>query len=202
VRLKAETNFPQVQRALAQLQDDVAKRATVSAVNKTITQGRTQMSKEIRAEFNIKADRVNRGLVIKRATFNGGLFTIEAELYSPAKKGRSINLINFAARQTSKGVTFAVKRGAGRKLIPGAFIGNNGRTVFIRVPGTVMASRSTSMGAKHREAIKALQVIDVPQMFNTKRINARVVQFLKDKFPEVFSHEVQFYLNRFNQGVG
>lgn len=185
MKITISHNFPEVMRQLDQLQGDVAKQALVRAVNRTMEQAKTAMSREIRAEFNLPASKVNAALRIIRATYRGGLFAVQATLESPSKRGRSLNLINFAARQTSQGVTFQVKRGTGRKLIPGAFIANDGRTVFIRV-------------GKPRLPIKALQTIDVAQMFNTKRINARVVKTMKDKFPEVFAREAKYYTDRFN----
>jgi hypothetical protein len=183
--ISVKHNFADVQRELEQLQEDIAARATASAVNKTIDQAKTSMSSEIRAEFNISASKVRDALRVNRATYRNGLFTIEASLESPTQRGRSLNLINFDARQTSQGVTVKIKKSGGRKLIRGAFIANGGRTVFIRV-------------GKKRLPIKAEQTIGVAQMFNTKRINARVVKFIEDKFPTIFEHEVQFYTDRFN----
>lgn len=185
MKITISHNFPDVQRQLDRLHEDVAKQALVRAVNRTMEQAKTAMSREIRGEFNIAASKVNAALRITKASYRGGLFTVQATLESPTKRGRSLNLINFGARQTSKGVTFKVKKSGGRKLIPHAFIANDGRTVFIRV-------------GKERLPIKALQTIDVAQMFNTKRINARVVTTMKAKFPEVFAREAKFYTDRFN----
>jgi hypothetical protein len=185
--MSIKTDFPAVQRQLAALQKDVATQALARAVNRTIEQAKTSMSREIRQEFNIAAAKVNAALRINRASFRNGLFTIEASLESPRKRGRSLNLINFSARQTARGVTVKVLNNGGRKLIPSAFItsANGGTAVFKRV-------------GKSRYPIKALQTVDVASMFNTKRINSKVVQFIRDKFPEVFEREAKFYLARFN----
>ena len=80
---------------------------------------------------------------------------------------------------------FKIKRVGGKKVITGAFVGNNGRTVFIRT-------------TDNRLPIKALQTIDVGQMFNTKRINAVVVRTLREKFPEVFEREARYFTDKFN----
>ena len=186
MKITITQNFPEVQRQLDKLREDVAKQATARAINRTLEQARTAMSREIRAEFNIPARKVNDALRVNRASFRDGLFRIEGSLESPTKRGRSLNLINFDARQTSKGVTVKVKKGGPRKLIPGAFIANDGRTVFRRV-------------GKSRLPIKALQTIDVAQMFNTRRINAKVVQVMKERFPTIFEREVKFYTDRFNR---
>lgn len=185
MRFSVTTNFDDVARQLDDLREEVRNAATVRAVNRTLEQGRTAMSREIRAEFNIPAAKVNQALRITRAAFRGGVLNIEGVLESPTKRGRSLNLINFAARQTARGVTVKVRRDGPRKLIPGAFIANEGRTVFIRT-------------GKKRLPIKALQTIDIAQMFNTQRINKRVVAFIESKFPEVLGREVKFYLDRFN----
>lgn len=189
VTLTIEADFAQVQRHLDTLRQDVAAQATARAVNRTIEQARTAMSREIRAEFAIGASTVNESLRIRRASYRAGIYNIEAELQSTSRRGRSLNLIHFAARQTAKGVTVKVKRQGPRKLLPGAFIGNQGRTVFRRV-------------GKARKPIEALQTINVSQMFNTRRINARVVQFMRDKFPEVFEREARYYTDRFNAQRG
>ncbi len=182
-----KTNFPEVQRAIKQLQQDVARKATASALNKTVAQAKTAMSREIRAEFVLPAAKVNEALRINRARASSGQFSLEASLESPTKRGRSLNLANFSARQTSKGVTFKIKRNGGRQLIPGAFLINGGKTVMIRQ-------------GKRRLPIKALQTIDVAQLFISRRINSKVLRFIVDKFPTLFENEARFFTNRFNQG--
>ena len=186
MQFNIKTNFPEVQRKLLAMQKDIASKALASALNKTAAQAKTAMSREIRAEFNMTAATVNQSLLVKRASASGGSFNLTAELSSISKRGkRSLNIARFAARQTSKGVTFKIKKGGPRKLIPGAFLINSGATVMIR-------------SGKKRLPIEARQTIDVPQMFNTKRINAKVLQMIEAKFPELFAHEAKFFIDRFN----
>lgn len=176
-------NFPEVQAELESMRSDIAKQATVRALNRTIEQAKTSMGREIRAEFVLPASKVNQALKISRASLYGGSLSMEASLFPQTGKGRSLNLAYFDAKQTAKGVTFRVKRNGPRKLIPHAFLINDGKTVMIRV-------------GKARLPIKALQTIDVAQMFNTKRINAKVVQWVADKFPEIFAREAKYYTDR------
>lgn len=185
MKISITHDFEGLAKQINSLASEVAAQATSRAVNRTMEQARTAMSREIRNEFVLPAAKVNAALRIIRASVKGGVFQIEAALESPSQRGRSLNLINFGARQTKQGVTFRVRKSGGRKLIRGAFIGNKGRTVFIRE-------------GKRRLPIKPLQMIGVPQMFNTQRINARVVQTIKDKFPEIFAREAKFYTDRFN----
>ena len=155
---------------------------------------------------------VNDALRVRRATAVRARLQLEASLESRSKRGRSLNLINFlersvsmaAARQRTKGgeggtyqlgnrtvrkalqLRFKIRRTGPKKVIEGAFIGNKGRTVFIRE------------GAS-RLPIKALQTIDVAQMFNTQRINAKVVQLINTRFPAIFANDARFYTLKFGQ---
>ena len=200
MKFSIQTNFPDVQRALDRLSADVGNKATASALNKTVAQAKTAMSREIRAEFNVSAGKVAESLVVSKAIGSGARFSLSASLESKTRRGRSINLAAFDARQTSKGVSFKIKKNGPRKLIPGAFLINEGRTVMIRVPDKQMKSRGKYALNKHSQAIKALQTIDVAQMFNTKRINAKVLRFVEDKFPTIFANEAKYFTDRFKAG--
>ena len=85
------------------------------------------------------------------------------------------------------GVSVLIKRGGGRKLIAGAFIANQGRTVFIRKAG-------------QGRAITPVETIDVPQMFNTRRINEAVRQIIVERFPRIFENEARYFVNKFSAG--
>lgn len=188
MQITIKTNFPDVQRKLDALQRDIAQQATARALNRTVEQAKTAMSKEIRAEFVLPASTVNQSLRISRAKAKGGLFNLEAELSSISQPGkRALNLAHFQARKDirGRGVKFKIKRSGPWKTIPGAFLINGGKTVMIRV-------------GRKRLPIKALQTINVAQMFNTKRINAKVLQVINERFPTIFDREVKYYTDRFN----
>lgn len=186
MQIKIQTNFPNVQRQLETMRKDIADKAVASALNKTVALAKTAMSREIRAEFNISAATVSQSLRVQRASAAKGKFQLSAALSSISRPGRrSLNLARFSARQTRKGVTFKVKRSGPRQLIPGSFLINGGATVMIREGNT-------------RLPIKALQTIDVGQMFNTRRINAKVVQLIEARFPGLFANDVRFFTAKFN----
>jgi Prophage minor tail protein Z (GPZ) len=187
IKLSIKTNFADVIKKVKQLQDGIRDKAMVSAVNKVAAQAKTAMSKEIGAEFNLKAGKIKDALRVRKARYERGAARIEAVLESPSRRGRSLNVISFEARQVAAGVSVKIKRSAGRKVIKSAFIANKGRTVFQRV-------------GKERLPIKAVQTIEVAQMFNTKRINAKVVRFVEEKLPSVLQHELRFQIDKFNQG--
>ncbi|HKX41340.1 MAG TPA: phage tail protein [Burkholderiaceae bacterium] len=200
VSFTIRTNFPEVQAKLQRLQSDVGAAALASAINKTLAQGKTQMVRAITAEFNVKAAYVRDRLRIRRATARGGTALIEGALMGgKSDRTRSANIIAFVERKvtlaegrrrrkagTLNQLFVKVKRTGPVKPIPGAFIGNKGRTVFKRV-------------GKTRLPIEPVQTIDVAQMFNTKRINIEVRKVMLAKFPTVFAREAAFYTERFNR---
>jgi hypothetical protein len=215
MQLSITTTFPDVQRKLDTLQAEVAKKATARAVNRAIEQARTQMSREIRADYLLSAQEVASQLSVKKATFFKGRLSIEASLIGGRRDGRSLNLVRFVTKVTSLATArrriaageggrqalrnggysqkalqldFKIKRRGPKQRIAGAFMGNKGRTVFIREPGA------------KRLPIKALRTIDVAQMFSTKRIKTLVTQTMRQKFPAIFEREVAFALTQFNRG--
>ena len=198
MQITIKTNFPDVGRQLEAMRQDVANKALASALNKTVALAKTAMSREIRTEFNMSASKVGESLHITRARAGGGRVHLEASLESPRKRGRSLNLINFMersvsmaqARKRGKAGTLnqlfvQIKKAGGKKGLKSAFIGNKGRTVFVRT-------------GKARLPIKALQTIDVAGMFNTKRVNGRVMQMIDARFPDLFVNEAKFFTDRFN----
>lgn len=211
MQLTISTNFPEVQRQIDRLAKDIADKATASALNKIVAQAKTAMSKEIRTEYNIRAADVSRSLRITRARATGGRVKLEAELSSISRPGRrSLNLAHFIGSGSLKSFStrknrtlspaFKIKRGGPRKRIPGSFLINQGKTLMIRTgePKRIM-TRGVNQG-KLREPIKALQTIDVPSMFNARRINRKVVQLIEAKFPAIFANEAAFFTARFNAG--
>ena len=123
---------------------------------------------------------------------------------SPTKRGRSMNLVRFlavvqaaGAAQKTRGargtkkqlaalagqIGFAIKRGGGLKTIPGAFLGNHGRTVFQRT-------------GKGRLPIKPVQVIGVSQMFSERGIRRRVMEKINADLVVEMKRAVDLILSR------
>jgi hypothetical protein len=198
MQLSIKANFPAIQKQLDSLREDIASKATARAINRTIEQARTDMSREIRQEFVLTAEEVRSQLRIRRAGFSKGRLTIEAALIGGRPNGRSLNVIRFIERKvtlaegkrrkkqgTQDQLFLKIKRSGGRKSLgPKAFIGNKGRTVFERV-------------GKGRLPIKPIRTIDVAQMFNTRRINDAVTRKMREKFPAIFAREAAFYTRKF-----
>lgn len=186
MKLTIRTNFPDVQRAIDGLAADIADKVTARAVNRTIEQARTAMVKEIRTTYAVTASYARDRLRIKRAAAKAGQFGIRAELIGGDGKRRSANVIAFGARQTLRGVSIKVRRDRPRAVLSNAFIGNKGRTVFRRT-------------SKTRLPIDPVRTIDIPQMFNAKRVNRAVIAAMQAKFPAIFKREMDYALSKFGR---
>lgn len=183
VTLSIKADFQQVNRQLNALSNAVQTRVIPAALNKTGAKAKAEMTRAITDEFNIKAADVRGRLRLSRATRNVQNWAVVLDPFSASRKGRSLNLIRFMEKNVSLAegrrrrkagtinqLQFQIKRIGGKKIIPNAFIGNQGRTVFVRE-------------GNQRLPIKALSTIDIPQMFNTRRINARVVAKIRQELP-------------------
>lgn len=175
----------ELQQKLRQLPSELRDKATAMAVNKTADKANTELRRAITGEFAISAAEVRDSVVLRRAKAQRNAVEAVISIFgSRRKRGRSLNMIHFlAAVQTQLGAMrtrgsrakkrelqalekqlgFLIKKGAGLKQIKGAFIGNQGRTIFRRT------------GDK-RLPIEPVQVIGVSQMFTTERIRRRVME--------------------------
>lgn len=194
VALTIKSDFKNVQASLAKLSRDIEGRVISAALNKVAAKAKTEMTRAITSEFNLKAAEVSSRLRIVRANRNVKNWRVILDPFASgnfAKRGSSLNLIRFVeksvtlaeGRRRAKAgaknkLYFQIKKAGGKKPVTGAFIGNQGRTVFVRT-GTA------------RLPIKALSTIDVPQMFNTKRINARVMARIKQEIPIEFNRAIK-----------
>jgi hypothetical protein len=187
--ISIKDNFPEVAAQLKRLSDDVSNKALVRSLNRTIDQGRTQMARTISQEFRVTVGTAKEALNVKKARA-GNLVVLSAELVatSPRSRGRGLNLIRFVVKEPTRNkkgklgqVMFQVKRKGGRKYIKGAFIATSrktrGRALFVRL-------------SKDSMPIETKTTVDIPQMFNTKRINADVVQVMRDRFEINFNREL------------
>lgn len=120
-------------------------KAMVRALNRSINSGRTVMVREIARDTGLKSKDVNTAMRLREAT----TATPEATLGASLKK---IPLIDFAARQTGRGVSYNL---GGRRTITGAFIAtmpSGHRGVFARTPGKFMRYQKATWHVK-RQAI-------------------------------------------------
>lgn len=175
-----------VKQQLASLSQAQMGRAIVMAINKTVDKGRAEATRAITDRYAIAASDVRNSVTLSPASAAQGRLQGTISIFGSTKKqGRSLNMIHFvegksipkAGLRNRKGklnqkreqLRFNIIKGAGGKKISGAFIGNDGRTVFMRT-------------GIERLPIEPVKVIGVSQMFNFKPIRERVIKRITEEF--------------------
>lgn len=172
----------EVQARLSTLSSGMQAKVIGPAINKVAEKARAEIARAIPETYAVKPAEVRSSIRLSKA--RSGSLQATIEVFGSARKvGRSLNLIHFlaAAQIAGKAVKvrgarankkqlaalqnqlgFLIKRGGGLKTIPGAFVGNKGRTIFIRT-------------GKERLPIEPVQVIGFSQMFASNRIRDRIL---------------------------
>lgn len=189
-------NLDGLRARLNTIEKNLGDKAVVSALNKTAAQAKTRMSEAIRKDYNISAALVRERLRIRKAA-RGKFATFSAFLIGNPETGgrkRAMNLVHFleknaGAKAFRRGagwrldqLRFKVKKTGGKNTLKGAFIGNKGRTVFIRE------------GAG-RLPIRAVRTIGVPQMFSTNKNIDMVKAWITANLPRIMQAEAKHYLS-------
>lgn len=190
ISLSIKADFKDVQRSLDKLSLDLQKRVVPAALNKVVAKAKTEMKQQITGEFNLKSAEVNERLRVIKAGRSLNKWLAVLDPFASRKRGRSLNMIHFLENKTTLAeaksrraggtvnqLHFKIKRVGGKKLVEGAFIGNKGRTIFVRTSGD-------------RLPLKALSTIDVPQMFNTKRIQSKVLARIEKEIQVEFDRAI------------
>lgn len=207
--------FDEVQRSLRRLPKELHEKAIRPAINKTAEKARAEINRAISQEYAVKASEVRQAVDLRRSSGTNLQAVIDV-FGSKSRRGRSANLIHFLAAiqaagraikargakaskrelaDLNKQLGFLIKRGGGLKKIEGAFVGNKGRTIFQRNPGAQMNSRPGNL-TKHSQAITPLQVIGFSQMFNSRKINSRVLDKVRTELPIEIDRAIKMVLSK------
>ena len=174
IEVDVRLNIAEVKRMLgSQLKAEIDK-AVPTTLNRVASSTRTVAVREINKITGLKGASIRERLAIQRATRALPEARIIAKKYAP-------NLINFQARQTKRGVSANAWRK--RKVYTGAFIANQGRTVFTRV------------GAA-RLPIKALKGPSVPRTFMQDAVDSAMRKTINERWPVEFERQVAFRIGR------
>lgn len=195
VQISIKADFAPIVKKLDRLSDDLQRKVVPAALNKVAAKAKTEMTRAITSEYNIKSSEVRERLRTIRASRKLEQWVAVLDPYAIRKRSRSLNMIRFVENKvtmaegrrrkkagTQDQLRFQIKRVGGKKIITGAFIGNKGRTVFVRE-------------GKDRLPIKALSTIDIPQMFNARRIRSRVEARISRELPVEFDRAINAALN-------
>ncbi|OIR10986.1 hypothetical protein GALL_71570 [mine drainage metagenome] len=205
IKLRMHVDINRAIAKLGKVPEIVQEKAAAAAINKTVAKAKTEMVRQITREYAVKASDVRPQLNVSKASWKSGKMTGTLHAFAVHKGHRSRNVILFDAKavqgtgapkrinvhfpdgkwrtitvREGGGVSVKIKRNGGRRLIKGAFIGNKGRTVFIR----------TGDGRQ----IKPVETLDIPQMFNTRKINEAVIQRVRAEFPVEMQRALKLYM--------
>lgn len=195
-----------VQNELRRIRDEIGRgQATAAAINKVAEKAQVEIRRAVTEQYQISADLVRGSLNFRRASNKRNSVEAVIDVFgSPTKHGRSMNMIRFLAAVQAAGramkvrgakgnkkqlaaleqqLGFAITRSGGLKTIPGAFIGNKGRTIFMRTGNA-------------RLPIKPVQVIGVSQMFSSRAIKQRVMTKIGDDLNVEMKRAVDMILAR------
>lgn len=195
VQISIKADFAPIVKKLDRLSDELQRKVVPAALNKVAAKAKTEMTRAITGEYNIKSSEVRERLRTIRAGRKLEQWVAVLDPYAIRKRSRSLNMIRFVENKvtmaegrrrkkagTQDQLRFQIKKVGGKKIITGAFIGNKGRTVFVRE-------------GKDRLPIKALSTIDIPSMFNARRIRSRVEARIRRELPVEFDRAINAALN-------
>lgn len=183
--------------AIAKLRDlpqKIQDKAITQTINEVIARTQTEMKRQITGEYNIKAGDVAKSLRVSKA--NSKSAVIQATLSALAGSRNGVrNVILFGAKcvqgsgrvkyvrakmkdgswrmvktREGQGVRVKIKKSGKSVFIEGAWIANN-------LAGTPVLFRDKNKNNQ----VRGFTTIDVPQMFNAKRINQQVIAFAKEQ---------------------
>ncbi len=191
-----------VKEALEKINPKTVRNATIRALDRAAASGKTEASKQIRQEYEIKKVDLDKHLKVERVYRNTSAAWLFASISAVSSFFKSrIPLIQFKVKQSgtkivrtkghstslTKGtrsriapVQVQIRKGVGWKIIKGAFVtqmksGHIG--VFQRKGGK-------------RLPIKELTSIGVPLMFGNKRVLDKTKNRVIEQFDKNFTHEL------------
>lgn len=160
-----------VEDRLSQLRDG-GLLATARALNRTLQQVRTVATRAVAEDLGITQKAVRDGLRLQQASRGDLRASIHVS-------GQRIPLIQFRARQTSRGVAYRLP--GGRSDAPGAFIAtmkSGHRGVFRR-------------RSRPRLPIDELRGPSLPHVFTQRRIDQAMRDTATRVFPDNLAHEIE-----------
>ena len=150
-------------------------KAMVTALNKMGKEVVTQAKRELKEATGLKAGTVAKKITKDKARRGDEEYTIRI-------KSKYLNLIEFNARQTKRGVS--AKAWGKRKIYRGAFVGsgrNSGKQlVFKKVRGS--------------KQIKAVHGASLPREFERQDMESLFNKKIKTRFPILFKRALEFHL--------
>jgi hypothetical protein len=176
MEVKVKSNVKEAMRNLRNVQKKYVQKALVTALNKVGAEVVTQAKRELKDTTGLKAGVVGKKIAKDKARRGDEEYTIRIKL-------RYLNLIEFGARQTKKGVS--TKAWGKRKLYKHAFIGSG------RNSGKQLVFGKTRGNPKK---LKALHGPSLPREFHRQDMESLFNKKIKTRFPILFKRALEFQM--------
>jgi len=176
MEVKVNSNFKKALRDIGNVPRKYVQKAMVTALNKVGAEVVTQAKRELKDATGLKAGVVAKKIKKDKARRGD-------ETYSIFIKSRYLNVIEFGARQTKKGVS--AKVWGKRRVYKGAFIGsgrNSGKQLVF------------GKSKKKKNKLKALHGASLPREFHREDMAKIFNKKIKTRFPILFKRALDFHL--------
>ena len=175
MEIKVKSNMKKAIRDIGNVPKKYVQKALVTSLNKMGKEVMTQAKRELKDATGLKAGTVAKKMTKDKARRNDETYTIRI-------KSRYLNLIEFNARQTKKGVS--AKAWGKRKNYRGAFIGrgqNSGKELVFKKVRDSKRIKAVYGASLPREFVRQ----DMEKIFNKK---------IKTRFPILFKNALEFQM--------
>lgn len=177
------------------MQERVGPKVMLRTMNRTLKQTlmrtRTQLSKDVRDVYNVKARQISKAVSIKRISWKPAHYEM---IYRGTRLGFDKNYATttfglMSARGPRRGARVKIRHDRGRKHLHPAFK-HKGRPMFMRM-GTGQMMRN-----KNKEAIMKVTGLPVPYMMDSPAMNDDWDKLATKHLPLEFDKAFNFYSNR------
>ena len=176
MEVKVNSNFKKALRDIGNVPRKYVQKAMVTALNKVGKEVMTQAKRELKDATGLKAGVVAKKIKKDKARRGD-------ETYSIHIKSRYLNVIEFGARQTKRGVS--AKVWGTRKIYRGAFIGSG------RNSGKQLVFKKRKDDPKR---IEALHGASLPREFHQEDMAKIFNKKIKTRFPILFKRALDFHM--------
>ena len=176
MEIKIKNTIKQAVRNVQKVHKKYVPKAMVTALNKMGKEVMTQAKRELKDATGLKAGTVAKKIQKDKARRNDNTYSIFI-------KSRYLNVIEFGARQTKRGVS--AKVWGKRKIYKGAFIGGG------RNSGKRLVFKKLKDNPKR---VEALHGASLPREFHRQDMEKIFKKKIKTRFPILFKRAVEFHL--------
>lgn len=157
-------------------------KAISRAINHTLGKTKTQANRDVRETFHVKAGDFAKRLFISKAS--------SGKLWGALKaSNRPMSLKLFNARQTKKGVSFAIKKGD-RQTLPGTFISTVGKNAFKGVFGRGHYVKRGFIWSKKKTPIQGMNSVSAHTALANNTVEKKTAKMTEDNYTQRVQHEI------------